>query len=121
MADLAILPRYSAAELRGWLPGRRRGKIRLSLLPLCYAQKDALNGNFAALGDNWVLRRHVIIPATIAKTGALLKLLEFMDSVKEEQSERARRTFLLSDDAYGSPFQPSDESASSSHSNFEDE
>lgn len=64
------------------------------------AQKDALNGNFAALGDNWALRRHVIIPATAAKTGALLKLLEFMDSVREELSERARRTFLLSDDAY---------------------
>lgn len=34
------------------------------------AQKDALNGNFAALGDNWALRRHVIIPATAAKAGS---------------------------------------------------
>jgi len=94
MAELAILPRCSAAELRGRLLGRRRGKIRLSLSPPPgNAQKDTLNGNFAALGDNWALRRHVIIPATAAKTGALLKLLEFMDSAGEREtsitSERA--------------------------------
>lgn len=52
------------------------------------AQKDALNGNFAALGDNWALRRHVIIPATAAKAGALLKLLEFMDSAGEREENR---------------------------------
>lgn len=133
MAELAILPRCSAAELRGWLLGRRRrrrrrrGKIRLSLSPPPgNAQKDTLNGNFAALGDNWALRRHVIIPATAAKAGALLKLLEFMDSAGEREmsrtsgraSERARRTFLLSDDAYGPLFRRPDESASSSRSCF---
>lgn len=123
MAELAILPRCSAAELRGRLLGRCRGKIRLSLSPPPgNAQKDTLNRNFAALGDNWALRRHVIIPAAIAKAGALLKLLEFMDSARERETsrtrERARRTFLLSDDAYGPLFRRPDESASSSRSCF---
>ncbi|CAL1673371.1 unnamed protein product [Lasius platythorax] len=89
MAELAIFLHCSVAELRGWLLSRRRGKIRLSRSRRTgNAQKDALNGNFAALGDNWALRRHVIIPATAAKAGALLKLLEFMDSAGEREENR---------------------------------
>lgn len=126
MAELAILPRCSAVELRGRLLGRRRrrGKIRLSLSPPPgNAQKDTLNGNFAALGDNWALRRHVIIPATAAKAGALLKLLEFMDSAEEREtsrtSERASSAnFSSFDDAYGPLFRRPDESASFSRSCF---
>lgn len=94
MAELAILPRCSTVELRSRLLDRRRhrGKIRLLLSPPPgNAQKDTLNGNFAALGDNWALRRHVIIPATAAKAGALLKLLEFMDSVGEQETSRTSK------------------------------
>lgn len=96
MADLAILPRCSAAELRevgfsvaaAAAAAAARRDTTLAL-PVTH-KKTLLNGNFAALGDNWAFRRHVIIPATAA--GALLKLLEFMDSAgwrraREERSE----------------------------------
>lgn len=96
MAELATLPRCFAVELcevgfaaavvvdvvvvvaaaRYDSRSRRSGN----------AQKDALNGNFAALGDNWALRRHVIIPAT---AGALLKLPEFMESAGESERSGA--------------------------------
>lgn len=66
------------------------------------AQKDALNGNFAALGDNWALRRHVIIPATVAKAGALLKLPEFMDSAGgSERGERSERASSVNFSPFG--------------------
>jgi hypothetical protein len=119
MAELANLPRCSVAELRVGFATAATARYD-SPLPRGDAQKDALNGNFAALGDNWALRRHVIIPASAAEAGALVKLLEFMDSAGEredgrERDGRARRTFLLSDGAYG-PLPPL-ESASRSRFN----
>lgn len=126
MAELAILPRCSAAELRVGFTTAAAPWQDTTLAPaaLGNAQKDALNGNFAALGDNWALRRHVIIPATVAKTGALLKLLEFMDSAREREESRTRselgelfsfRTVLMalffdeSTSSFQSRFNPEDE------------
>lgn len=103
MADLAILPRCSAAELRevgfsAAAAARARRDTTLAL-PVTH-KKTFLNGNFAALGDNWAFRRHVIIPATAA--GALLKLLEFMDSAGVEEREKREANFSsFADDAYG--------------------
>jgi len=91
MAELANLPRCSAAELRVGFAAAAAATARYDPpLPQGDAQKDALNGNFAALGDNWALRRHVIIPASAAEAGALVKLLEFMDSAGEREDGRER-------------------------------